>query len=204
MPESSDLLSPKPNIPSPAIPEPTAEPTPIIPRPTEDSGMLDELKATEASLSNVGAETTIPAPTDQPISISNTGVIEPINSFATGEPADATSKYGQMLEDALAEPTTAEAAPMANGLPPVENPAASIAPEVSTTSETSNMPEINYGENSNDQILPPPPAPPIDINAPMPMPAPVDPNVAPTLPPMPEPTPTTAPNAPDAFTIPGV
>ncbi|MDO4752654.1 MAG: hypothetical protein Q4A36_00210 [Candidatus Saccharibacteria bacterium] len=209
VPESSDLLNPKPNIPSSTIPESelTSEPTtptPIIPRPTEDPGMLDELKATEASLSNVGAETTIPAPTDQPISISNSGVIEPINSFATGEPADATSKYGQMLEDALAEPTTAEAAPMANGLPPVENPAASIAPEVSTTPETSNMPEINYGENSNDQILPPPPAPPIDINAPMPMPAPVDPNAAPTLPPMPEPTPATAPNAPDAFTIPGV
>ncbi|MBQ8984945.1 hypothetical protein IJ076_00065 [Candidatus Saccharibacteria bacterium] len=185
VPESSDLSAPAP---APAQSEPES---------TEGSALLDELKATEASLSGVGAEAA-PEPVQSPVDIASPGSMEPI--IPAEGAGDATSKYGQMLEDALNEPASAEAAPMASGLPPVDNPAASSAPVVTGAPEVGNMPEINYGENT-DQLLPPPPAPPVDLTAPMPMPAASDMGAAPM--PAPEST-SPAPGAPDAFTIPGV
>ena len=189
----------------------------------EEPPMMDELKATEASLSGVGAETA-PETKDQPVDLSNgidaavsaaskanavnpaaatasnfaatpvasTSTTTPEMTIPTSGGFDNVNKYGQMLEDALNEPAGGESAPMESALPPV-NPAASSAPEVSTA-EVSGVPEINYGLNTSDQVLPPPPTPPVDVNSMMPMPSPADGNGA---------MPTSAP-APDAFNIPGV
>ena len=63
---------------------------------------------------------------------------------------DAAPDYGKMLEDALAEPDTAE-------LP--EAPEAPVMPEIPAA------PEVKAPEGN---VLPPPPAPPIDLNMPMP------------------------------------
>ena len=86
-------------------------------------------------------------------------------------------KYGQMLEDALASvgdapvPTT----PIVSEDPVVggENPAMVGAPTVPANPEINGVPEINYMPMPGDEVLPPPPAPPIDMNTPAPETAPV-------------------------------
>lgn len=145
----------------------------------EDSGLLDELKATEASLSGVGAETA-PTPANGPVQLNP-----------------------QSLEQAaMSNVSSASAAPLGTSmesiLPPVVNPAASVTPNIPINPEIGNLPEINYGQNPAGQVLPPPPAPPVDINSPMPLPT-----MGASAAPAPASTPTT-PTAPDAFTIPGV
>ena len=196
-------------------------------KPEEDSALLDELKATAASLSNVGAET---APTAEPapVAIDNapaaeapapeapaTPEIPPVDlSLADVPPVETPapvtppslptvsdpSKYGQMLADALSEPAAGAGAPMESALPPAApNPAADLAPNVNAPAEVNNMPEINYGQTANDPLLPPPPTPPVDMNFPMPLP---DQGGAPTPPAAGSADAT--PPAPDAFTIPSV
>ena len=193
--------------------EPEAE-KPEEPKEEASTALLDELKATEASLSDTGADSaatpevaSAPETTSTPeaVTVSEpTPTLETTPSTApTEEFADATSKYSQMLTDALKEPATS-AAPadsnnMTSSLPPVSNPAAATAPTVSAP-EVSSMPDINYGQTTSD-ILPPPPAPPVDINSPMPVPAPS--SLPPTTAAPSEPTPTTPTDA-SAFTIPTV
>ncbi len=123
--------------------------------------------------------------------------------------ADATvndvNKYGQMLEDALASvdggassqtvnlnPADVDSAVSTN---PADvssavstNPAASGAPIVPTNPEINGVPEINYMPMPGEAVLPPPPAPPIDMNGSMPTGvgavepiAPATPVVEPTL-----------------------
>lgn len=195
-----------------AVSENTAEAT----EKAEEPGMLDELKATEASLSGVGAETA-PEVGQQPVDLSNgidaavsaateanntanatmtTPMTNPEMTIPATGNFDSPNKYSQMLTDALNEPAGGETTPMESALPPA-NPAASSAPEV-TTAEVNGVPEINYGLNTSDQVLPPPPAPPVDTNSMMPMPSPAD--VSNTAMPTQEP----AAPAPDAFSIPGV
>ena len=195
--------APKEEEPKAEIPAP--EPTP---EPAEDSSLLNELKATEASLSGVGAETA-PVPTTGPVQL-DPGAIEQATMAAPSPVAPApsqdfsigSSKYSQMLTDALNEPAVSTGTSMESVLPPSVNPAASIAPDIASTPEISSMPEINYGQTSDGQILPPPPTPPVDINSPLPIPASPEPS-------MPAPAASAAPTAtvtpaPDAFTIPGV
>lgn len=223
--------------------EPSAPAEPSTPDTTaEDPALLDELKATAASLSGVGAETA-PTPTAGPVQLNesldsqlnnqvamnNSAANSPIANISTVEnptpnipvaapaaaPAEVApvteftppNRYSQMLEDALSEPATSAGAPMDTALPPVVNPAASVAPAVATTPEISSMPEINYGQSPDGQVLPPPPAPPVDINSPMPIPMPTDAAMTPPTPAMPTPpAPAAAPASadPSAFTIPGV
>lgn len=185
----------------------------------ENSALLNELKATEASLSSTGGEfTSEPAPEiptldtlsqdklATPASPTPTPAMETtITPPTTSLPADATSKYSQMLEDAISNPAPANETSMTSSLPPVDNPAASSAPDVTGMPEVSGVPEINYGQSTQDDLLPPPPAPPVDVTASMPLPTPTD------LPPaVPEanvnpanPAVSAAPD-PSAFTIPGV
>ena len=177
----------------------------------EDTSLLDELKATEASLSGASAETVaapaapvnLDAPSlDNPTApaIDTSNLTAPaLDTPATPAPSPlddfSSNKYSQMLEDALNEPAAGSGAPMESALPPV-NPAATSAPEVSVTPEVSGMPEINYGQNDGS-ILPPPPTPPVDMNQAMPLPNIPDANTpaAPAAP---------APSTPDTFAIPGV
>ena len=162
---------------------------------------MDELKATEASLSNAGAETA-PAAEPAPVQLDAPSLDNPtapavdtsnLTAPALDTPAEAptpsindfsSNKYSQMLEDALNEPAAGASAPMESALPPV-NPAATSAPITPEAPELSNMPEINYGQNDG-AVLPPPPTPPLDMNQSMPLPE------------------NPAPSTPDTFTIPGV
>jgi nanoRNase/pAp phosphatase (c-di-AMP/oligoRNAs hydrolase) len=80
---------------------------------------------------------------------------------------EGTNKYGQMLEDALAEaqaelsdPNTIIASP--SDFP---NPATAAAPAAATAPEINGVPDINYMPLPGDEVLPPPPTPPIDMNA---------------------------------------
>lgn len=209
-----------------------------------DSALLNELKATETSLSSepsltdsnpaAAATPTVPetpAASEEPSAMPEMNFNAPLTpeSSATpespsampeinfGAPTDVTSKYSQMLEDALNEPAAGEAAPMGSSLPPAEpaapvpnmsepNPAAITAPNVADTPEANTLPEINYGQTS--EVLPPPPAPPVDLSSPMPMPVPSEPATtepAATEPAAPAPAvEAPATNSPDTFTIPGI
>ena len=191
--------------------EPKEDVKPVEPEKPEEPALLDELKATEASLSSVGAET-VKEPDTQPQDIATAvNAAEPVaetapetTSVAPSTPpqefTDATSKYSQMLTDALKEPgSPADSNSMASALPPATNPAAVNTPEVSTP-EVNNVPDINYGQTTGD-ILPPPPAPPVDISSPMPVPAPSSLPPTPTTPSGPAPT---TPADASAFTIPTV
>lgn len=51
--------------------------------------------------------------------------------------------------------------------PTNQNPAASFAPQVASAPEANNIPDMNYMPLPGDEILPPPPTPPVDFNSPM-------------------------------------
>lgn len=157
----------------------------------------------------------------QPTMPSETVIAPP----ATTTPA----RYGQMFEQAIASPTAPTMSPMENSLPPVvppmdntlppampqmegalppvsnqpnqpvPNPAVASAPNVSVTPDVSNMPDINYGQTTGDQLLPPPPVPPVDVNATMPIPTQAELPPTPNIPTSPAPAP-----SPDTFSIPNV
>ena len=85
---------------------------------------------------------------------------------------DGVKKYGQMLEDALAGisgstnfTSVPTPAPFDGG-----NPAANNAPTVPVNPEINGVPEINYMPMPGEEVLPPPPTPPIDHAAPIPEP----------------------------------
>ena len=145
-------------------------------------------------------------------------VINPTEEFVNENSTTGSSnKYGQMLEEALAEANANEAVPEMNPVQPVEsapqaidptpfvpetmtnapisNPAIDMAPPVSSEPEINGVPEMNYMPMPGDDILPPPPTPPIDLNSPVPTPAP-DVIVAPEVTPTPTPTPTPEPTLP--------
>ncbi len=102
-------------------------------------------------------------------------VIQPPSDMGEiGSAADDTNKYGQMLEDALAGvggKVTDQAivsSPADTGPAVDTNPAASGAPTVPTNPEINGVPEMNYMPMPGEVVLPPPPAPPIDMNGNMP------------------------------------
>lgn len=109
------------------------------------------------------------------------------SSLASGDAESEQNKYGQMLEDAL---SSVDDTPQITN--PVENPATVSTPSVPSNPEINGVPEINYMPAAGEDILPPPPTPPIDTaNSanPMPTPAvtqPIEP-AAPVTPPTPEP-----------------
>ncbi len=164
-----------------------------------ESTLLDDLKAAEASLAQAGAEATPEASTeplkidsDSSESISDTlstkeslqpeagitrqgteKVLQPSDDLLSESPDDS-SKYGKMLEEALAN---------TNQQP---NPASMNAPVVPVNPEINGVPEINYMPMPGEEVLPPPPTPPI-------MPDVDDTTLTPVSEPVPEPTPTLVP-----------
>lgn len=78
--------------------------------------------------------------------------LTPSTDFAADDSTSegGTKRYSQMLEEALAEANTS-------------NPAVASAPEAPTEPEINGVPEINYNTVPNDELLPPPPAPPVDL-----------------------------------------
>lgn len=99
------------------------------------------------------------------------------------------NKYGKMLEDALES---------ANGTEAMANPAAANAPAVPENPEINGVPEMNYMPMPGEEILPPPPTPPIDMSGAMPAES-----VAPVVPTEPvAPAEPIAPAAPNTETAP--
>ncbi len=96
----------------------------------------------------------------EPVNLMNTTkpetTIAPSSDFLSSDTSEGSNKYGQMLEDALAEPGGVAA-----------NPATVAAPIVPTEPEINGVPEINYAPAANEELLPPPPAPPVDLNSTM-------------------------------------
>ncbi|MBQ2695028.1 hypothetical protein IJG04_00070 [Candidatus Saccharibacteria bacterium] len=93
---------------------------------------------------------------------------------------------------ALSDVNTAPAPELAS------NPAASIAPPVASEPEINGVPAINYMPLPEDQVLPPPPAPPVDFDSPMPTVSPTDSASSMVEPPL------SATPDPSAFRIPGI
>ena len=109
-------------------------------------------------------------------------VITPPVDFST-EVTEGENKYGQMLDDALAEsgaPVEVNA-PIVN--PPEQseladvNPAASFAPPVPTAPEVNGVPDMNYMPMPGDTSIPEPPTPPVDFSTPAPAPEAAAPEV---------------------------
>lgn len=105
-------------------------------------------------------------------------------------------KYGQMLESALensnltAEVNTGTEGTVseiqnADGLTGSFNPAVTSAPTVATMPEINGVPEINYMPMPGEEVLPPPPTPPIDMSAEVAPAMNVDATTAPITPAMP-------------------
>ena len=172
--------------PTPAAAPLRIEDSPVAETPATESTSSAETVLPPVSLPQV--DFSAPSTTPEPSVLSGIGnpeartpeesqsesetVIEPNPDFSAEPPLGEENKYGQMLEEALAEagePTQ----PTAIVNPPEEagNPAASLAPSVPTAPEINGVPEINYMPLPGDEVLPPPPAPPVNFDD-TPMPAP--------------------------------
>lgn len=168
----------------------------------DTSPELDELASVAASLAE-GASVVTPSAEPKPISLTPSSdltstmgqpekVVVPTSSSLSATDK-APSDYGKMLEEALAEASTAAtpiATPItsapdlpdlnsaASGLstasvstgptvpdPSTINPAISAAPTINASPEINGVPEINYGAlPGNETVLPPAPNPPVDPN----------------------------------------
>ncbi len=144
------------------VPDKTQEPLNID---ATDINDTDITKNTEAeSFISEHPEKVIQSPSD----MENIEKMEEMNSTA-----DDSNEYGQMLEDALADAdeksmSQASVSSPVDVSPAMANPAASGAPTVPTNPEINGVPEMNYMPMPGEVILPPPPAPPIDMNEDMP------------------------------------
>lgn len=153
-------LTPETGLVPETEPTPEAEPAPETELTPETESTPEVLKKSEISIEPEGNVKDEMNDNDQP----SVGL-----GASTFEQSDS-SKYGEMLEnalkdaggDALVEPTT----PI---MSTDENPAAASVPEVPSAPEVNGVPNIDYMPMPDDQVLPPPPAPPIDTSA-MPMP----------------------------------
>ena len=87
------------------------------------------------------------------------------------------------------------------------NPAAASAPQVPKSPEVNHIPDINYMPMPGDEILPPPPTPPVDFSSPLP-----NPPTSSSLPPVPpipsrpngSGSPASSDNSPNSFQIPNL
>ena len=158
-----------------SISEPTTEPTP---EPDSETPLVSEI------------------PKEGLVSDKPEKVVQPAPDAFEAPLTAGSNKYGQMLEDALSSIETPTAAPVSS----TPNPAAINAPAVPSNPEINGVPSMNYMPLPDDQVLAPPPTPPIDMSSPLPVsqsvptptPAatpttPVEP-IAPAMPPIENPT----------------
>lgn len=149
---------------STSVSEPSTTPSSTAPSSTPESakepssGLMDELKAAEASLSMAGTEA-VPEPSPQPLNVSTASAVKPELVLTppvgvTAETVTSGNKYGQMLEAALNEPDVTEV-PAATA--PAEAPAEQFGID--------GIPELDYMPMPDEGTLPPPPTPPIDFNS---------------------------------------
>ena len=233
-PEPTEPSLPPVSFDTPAtVPAPAAEEPAVSPAPTPDiSSTPEPISKTPASEPILPSAMPTPdfsaEPTAGPAAEPSLGeegiigdsekpekVIQPSPDMDLSAPDEGSGKYGKMLEDAISGlgGTTAPAADTA------ANPASMMAPQVASVPEINGVPEMNYMPMPGEEVLPPPPTPPIDMSsapAPEVSAGPVTP-IQPATPPM-ESAPTSlgpqpamqdqvyAPqvNDPGAFKIPGM
>ena len=179
-------ITPEPTQPIAPEPSPVSTPEPTLPTPS----MPDNVSSAE------GSDTPSYTLEEKPEK-----VIEPSAGFDADTPPEDTAKYGKMLQDAL---DSANSSPVSFGtpasMPPSSvNPATANAPAAMSAPEINGVPEMNYMPLPGQEILPPPPTPPIDMGnsfasstpdafsvptAPTQPTAPIQPT-APAVPPMP-------------------
>lgn len=229
----------EPSLPPVSFDAPAAAPAPAAEEPAVSSAPTPDVSSTPEPISETPApEPTLPSvmptpnfsaeSTTEPAAEPSLGeegiigdsekpekVIQPSPDIDLSAPDEGSGKYGKMLEDAISGlgGATAPAADTA------ANPASMMAPQVASAPEINGVPEMNYMPMPGEEVLPPPPTPPIDMSsAPAPE-APAEPvtPIQPATPPM-ESTPTSlgsqpamqdqvyAPqvNDPGAFKIPGM
>ncbi|MBO7132231.1 hypothetical protein J6V85_03195 [Candidatus Saccharibacteria bacterium] len=167
-PESESAAEPAPTTEAAPAPEPTPEPASS---PAPEAEPTPTAKEDEVALGNN-------LPQNDFISDKPEKVLQPSSDNFQESLGVGASKYGQMLEEALASaPGPVQTSPM------MANPAAMNAPAVPTNPEINGVPTMNYMPMPTDTVLAPPPTPPIDMSAPMPTPAttmaPVTPTVTP-------------------------
>ncbi len=169
-----------PTIEAPATEVPAAE-TPVVETPAVEAPQAPEAPAAPAvDLPAPEPATEAPAapamamsePTEHHDLNQEEKVIAPPADFVA-EAAEGENKYGEMLEDALAEAgePAVVAAPIVTP-PEGVNPAASLAPAVPSAPEVNGVPEINYMPLPDGESMPMPPTPPIDFGVPAPAPTP--------------------------------
>lgn len=155
-------VTPVSPAPQPVVAEPVAEPSAHVIAPTENSVAPAEVHAAE-----------------NPVATQATMNIPDMVDLAPTEADSGITDYGKMMEEELAKPLPVEleqqAAAQAAAQPtvitsPIENPAAAAAPEVPAVPEIPVVPPVPAAPDG--AILPPPPAPPVDLNAPGVMPEP--------------------------------
>ena len=227
--EPAESTESTPAIPAESVaapaPEPTPEPSlpPVMP-PSDFT--TEESASTEPTPEPGLGEEGIIGTSDKPEK-----VIQPSPDMDLSAPDEGSDKYGKMLEDAI---SGLGGTPAPAATPPViDNPASIMAPQVASAPEINGVPEMNYMPMPGEEVLPPPPTPPIDMSAPAPETpitsaepiAPIEPAapaepvepIQPAMPPV-EPTPTSlgpqpamqdqvyAPQVsdPGAFKIPGM
>ena len=216
-------------------PAPTTESTSIEPNyladtessPTSPTESITENKDIDEAETNKESNESIGETLERPEK-----VIQPSEGLSDDLANGGTDKYGKMLEEALVN-TPVQTMPTPE-ISTTENPAMTNAPAVPEAPEINGVPEMNYMPMPGEEILPPPPAPAIDMGAtPIPAMAPPAPTptvetppvaspaeVAPIQPAMPAPEPTPEPlgnqpamqdqvyrpqaNDPGAFKIPGM
>ena len=87
-------------------------------------------------------------------------VIQPLPDLGLSD--EGSEKYGEMLKNAISDstPTNSEnPAPAIN-----DNPASTTAPSVSSAPEINGVPEMNFMPMPGEEVLPPPPTPPINTD----------------------------------------
>ena len=147
----------------------------------KDDTLLNDLKAAEESLSQAGAETT-PELGDEPLKINSEGTNpEPNPDIASNIITDSVTPEGTAIGNTPSDGTTilensekvVQPSEDFSPVPPVSitppangNPAAAVAPAAPTNPEINGVPEINYMPMPGEEVLPPPPTPPIDTTIP--------------------------------------
>lgn len=192
--ETPKLTSEPSIVPSPTIKTPEPEMSePVLPPVVDDeSEKLSSEPASEPSETDTEEKPLDePKDDDQP----SEKVVQPSADFGSTVPDVAQAdKYGKMLEDALSD-AEATVAPSSDSETSIfsSNPAATSAPTVATNPEINGVPSINYMPAPGEEVLPPPPTPPIDMDSAMPSESIPTAPITPIQPAMPVEPPTPAP-----------
>lgn len=130
------------------VPEPAPSAEPSLPPVMSPSEFAAEPTSAESAPEPSLGEEGIIGDSDKPEK-----VIQPSPDMDLSTPDEGADKYGKMLEDAV------------SGLGD-NNPASMMAPQVASAPEINGVPVMNYMPMPGEEVLPPPPTPPIDMSAP--------------------------------------